>query len=266
MREALTRAAPGTASRRLSNASCSAVDSRAIAICAMIARVGRIAARLAIEFAIAHVVEPAGASIPRSSKRCAPRRDKTNIECIDEMADDVPRRLLEIARARRETTIALEGRAARSALFRAVVRSRDCSMPARGNCSSSCAPRRRGWHRRRNERGPLLRLAPSSARLSSSTFTRGSPKKPNVLPRTCCVHERVDCRKAHVARRCDARRLPVRGFGDDVGIDAAAARGHEIDRRLARSRRGFAFSRSAIVVFVAVDQFLRGWAQVRAAG
>jgi hypothetical protein len=34
---------------------------------------------------------------------------KTNIEFIEETADDVPRRLLEIARAKPETTLAVSG-------------------------------------------------------------------------------------------------------------------------------------------------------------
>jgi len=85
-----------------------AVDSRALDL-TMIARAGRIAARLAIEFAIAHVVarnrrvDPAIVDALRAEAR------KTNIEFIDEVADDVAKRLIEIARDRPETTIALGG-------------------------------------------------------------------------------------------------------------------------------------------------------------
>ena len=45
----------------------------------------------------------------RSSKNCAAEARKTNAEWIDAVADDAPKRLLEIARARPETTIALAG-------------------------------------------------------------------------------------------------------------------------------------------------------------
>ncbi len=75
----------------------------------MIARAGRIAARLAIEFAIAHVVEPR--SHPAADVVAALRAEarKSNVEWIEGVADDVPKRLIEIARERPETTIALAG-------------------------------------------------------------------------------------------------------------------------------------------------------------
>ncbi len=85
-----------------------AVDSRALDL-AMISRAGRIAARLAIEFAIAHVVDPRRRVDPAIVDALRAEARKTNIEFIDEMAEDVPKRLLEIARARPETTIALGG-------------------------------------------------------------------------------------------------------------------------------------------------------------
>jgi K+-sensing histidine kinase KdpD len=75
----------------------------------MIARAGRIAARLAIEFAIAHVVsprqriDPAVVDVLRSEAR------KTNVEWIEERADDAPKRLIEIARLQPQTTVALAG-------------------------------------------------------------------------------------------------------------------------------------------------------------
>lgn len=75
----------------------------------MIPRAGRLAARLGIEFAIAHVVgkddriDAAAVEAMRSEAR------KTNIEWIDDASDDVPRRLLEIARSKPETTIAIGG-------------------------------------------------------------------------------------------------------------------------------------------------------------
>jgi two-component system, OmpR family, sensor histidine kinase KdpD len=85
-----------------------AVGSRPVDL-AMIARAGRIAARLAIEFAIAHVAgsrSRADASIVETLRAEA---RKTNAEWIDQVADDVPKRLIEIARLRPETTIALAG-------------------------------------------------------------------------------------------------------------------------------------------------------------
>jgi len=75
----------------------------------MIRRAGRIAARLAIEFAIAHVVERRAHVDPAVVDALRAEARKTNIEWIEEVADDVPRRLIEIARARPETTIALAG-------------------------------------------------------------------------------------------------------------------------------------------------------------
>ncbi|HZV77752.1 MAG TPA: hypothetical protein VFF63_08350 [Candidatus Babeliales bacterium] len=76
---------------------------------AMIARAGRIAARLAIEFAIAHVVAPNAKVDTGTVERLRAEARKTNIEWIDEVAEDVPKRLLEIARSRPETTIAVAG-------------------------------------------------------------------------------------------------------------------------------------------------------------
>ncbi len=85
-----------------------AVGSREIDV-PMIARASRIAARLAIEFAIAHVVEPRSRREPKIVERMRGEARKTNAEWIDEVADDVPQRLIEIARERAETTIALAG-------------------------------------------------------------------------------------------------------------------------------------------------------------
>ena len=85
-----------------------AVDSRAVDL-TMLSRAGRIAARLAIEFAIAHVVAPQRRVDPTIVDALRAEARKTNVEFIDEVADDVPRRLIEIARARRETTIAVGG-------------------------------------------------------------------------------------------------------------------------------------------------------------
>lgn len=75
----------------------------------LIARANRIAARLAIDFAIARVVRPGSRYDPELVVRLRAEARKTNAEWIDEIAEDVPKRLIEIARLRPETTIALAG-------------------------------------------------------------------------------------------------------------------------------------------------------------
>ena len=84
------------------------IGSRAIDL-PIIARTGRIAARLAIEFAIAHVVGTRERVDPAVIEQLRTEARKTNVEWIEDVADDVPKRLLEIARSRPETTIALAG-------------------------------------------------------------------------------------------------------------------------------------------------------------
>jgi two-component system sensor histidine kinase KdpD len=73
----------------------------------MIRRAGRIAARLAIDFAIAHVVERRARVDPAVIGALRAEARKTNIEWIEDVVDDVPGRLIEISRTRPETTIAL---------------------------------------------------------------------------------------------------------------------------------------------------------------
>ncbi|MGA7355711.1 MAG: hypothetical protein WBW76_09815 [Candidatus Cybelea sp.] len=85
-----------------------AIGSRAIDL-PMIARANRVAARLAIEFAIAHVVTPRQRIDPAVVETLRAEARKTNAEWIDEIAEDAPKRLLEIARSRPETTVALAG-------------------------------------------------------------------------------------------------------------------------------------------------------------
>lgn len=75
----------------------------------IIPRASRVAARLAIEFAIAHVVEPRQRVDAAVVERLRAEARKTNADWIEDVAEDVPKRLLEIARARPETTIALAG-------------------------------------------------------------------------------------------------------------------------------------------------------------
>lgn len=85
-----------------------AIGSRAIDL-PMIARAGRIAARLAIEFEIAHVVGPRQRIDPAVVDQLRAEARKTNVEWIDDVAEDAPKRLIEIARSRPQTTIALAG-------------------------------------------------------------------------------------------------------------------------------------------------------------
>jgi two-component system sensor histidine kinase KdpD len=85
-----------------------AIGSRAIDL-PMIARASRVAARLAIEFAIAHVVKPRQRIDQTVVDTLRAEARKTNAEWIDEVAEDPTKRLIEISRSRAETTIALAG-------------------------------------------------------------------------------------------------------------------------------------------------------------
>jgi len=75
-----------------------------------IARAGRIAARLATDFAIAHVTNPKRSVDRAVVEQLRAEARKTNVEWIEASATDVPRQLIDIARKRPETTIALAGR------------------------------------------------------------------------------------------------------------------------------------------------------------
>jgi two-component system, OmpR family, sensor histidine kinase KdpD len=76
---------------------------------AVIARAERVAARLAIEFAIAHITTPNERVDRAILEAMRAEARKTNVEWIEETALDVPKRLIEIARSKAETTIALAG-------------------------------------------------------------------------------------------------------------------------------------------------------------
>ena len=65
---------------------------------------------------------------------------KTNAEWMDEIAEDVPRRLIEIARSRPETTIALAGTRRAAAMAQRPSFPRSCSMPARASCCVLAPP------------------------------------------------------------------------------------------------------------------------------
>ena len=75
----------------------------------MITRASRVAARLAIDFAVAHILEPKETVDPAIVAVLRAEARKTNADWIEERAADVPARVLEIARAKPETTIAVAG-------------------------------------------------------------------------------------------------------------------------------------------------------------
>ncbi|MFY9664671.1 MAG: hypothetical protein WAL67_10840 [Candidatus Cybelea sp.] len=85
-----------------------AVGSREVDL-AMIARAGRIAARLAIDFAIAHVSGQHDKVDSVIVEKLRTEARKTNTEWIELVAEDVPKALLDVARSRPETTIAVAG-------------------------------------------------------------------------------------------------------------------------------------------------------------
>jgi two-component system sensor histidine kinase KdpD len=87
-----------------------AIGSRSIDL-PMIARAGRIAARLAIEFVIAHVVSPRERVDQSVVEQLRAEARKTNVEWIEDGAENAPARLIEIARTVPQTTIALAGTA-----------------------------------------------------------------------------------------------------------------------------------------------------------
>lgn len=75
----------------------------------MIRRASRIAARLGIEFAVAHVTSPDEGVDPAIVEMLKAEARKTNAEWIEGIAPDASKRLLEIAREKPETTIVVAG-------------------------------------------------------------------------------------------------------------------------------------------------------------
>ena len=74
-------------------------------------------------------------------------------------------------------------------------------------------------------------LRASSARLRSSTLTRGSPSRPERARLRCGASTSARTRVlGHAARARDARDLVVRRGRRDVRVEPAARRRHEIDR------------------------------------
>jgi len=75
----------------------------------MITRASRIAARLAIDFSIAHVVSPKERIDRAAVDAMRGEALKLNVEWLEATADDPVKKLLEIAREKPETTITLAG-------------------------------------------------------------------------------------------------------------------------------------------------------------
>ena len=71
---------------------------------------------------------------------------------------------------------------------------------------------------------------PASARLSSSTFTRGSPRKPSVRLVRVLGDQRVDLLERQAAHGRDPRRLELRRRDRDVRVEPARRGGEQIDR------------------------------------
>ena len=130
------------------------------------------------------------------------------------------------------------GRASRPRRRRRRSRGRAGACPRRA-WRTSCPPRApcRGRHADvRGSRGhcPASR---ASARLSSSTFTRGSPRKPRIRPWVCVVDQLLDVGDAHPPGLRDAGDLEVGVRRADVGVEPGAAGGHGVRRHGASGRR-----------------------------
>jgi two-component system sensor histidine kinase KdpD len=75
----------------------------------LIRRASRLAARLEIDFTLAHIAEPSDKVDPAMVTEFKRIAKTVNAEWIDEQVPDAPTRLLEISRSRSETTIAVGG-------------------------------------------------------------------------------------------------------------------------------------------------------------
>lgn len=75
----------------------------------LVRKAGRLAARLEVDFAIAHITEPRDRVDPQQRERFERAARVLHADWIDERADDAAKRLLEVARDRRETVVAVGG-------------------------------------------------------------------------------------------------------------------------------------------------------------
>ncbi len=124
----------------------------------------------------------------RASNRCAPRRARRTSNGSKRPPTTCRGACSKSSRDASETTIALAGTQTRAALACAsVVRSRLLDAGARELLVLMRSPEPPLPSSLEGVGSPIAVLAPSRARLSSSTLTRGSPRKPNVRPRTCCA-------------------------------------------------------------------------------
>ncbi len=103
----------------------------------------------------------------------------------------------------------------------------------------------------------------SRARFSARTLTRGSPSTPNSRPSTLASTSWRTCCSGNCARLRHAGNLEQRRFRRNMRIEAAARRGHEVDRN---GSRGVLLLELLHVALHALDKGLVGRPQVRAHG
>ena len=116
-------------------------------------------------------------------------------------------------------------RARRAALLALHVRQQRVGVGAVGR---RCRP----WHQ---PYGLSVGLCASSARFSSSTFTRGSPRKPSWRPSVCRSTSAAHLLRRQACARAATRASLVLGGGQaDVRVEAAGRGGDQVDRH----RRG----------------------------
>ncbi len=124
----------------------------------MIPRASRIAARLAIEFAIAHVADRMSVVDPEIVDALRAEARKTNVDWIEERAPTCRGALLEIARARPETTIALAGTRRAPRWLAATVLRASPARRRRARTARARAARRRRRVPKRRSRCLALRV------------------------------------------------------------------------------------------------------------
>ena len=140
-----------------------------------------------------------------------------------------------------------------------------CSTPARASCSFLRVPQRARAQTRRTNNAALLRLEPSSARLSSRTLTRGSPRNRTFVPARAL-------QRAHrppstlVPRACATRGASQ--YAASGVMSGSMPLPLEVTRSIGGgpTASGFSFSSDAIVAFVASISFFDVRPEVRAAG
>ena len=108
------------------------------------------------------------------------------------------------------------------------MRRRSVAGGGRRGIARTVTPPRHPWARSFIRRArPNCR---SSARLSSSTLTRGSPRRPKVRPSTLRLDHRPDALRRDAARAGDARHLPERAGRREVRVEPARRGGDQLGR------------------------------------